>query len=350
MKNDISYKKYKENYYGKIDSLTENELIDAVEYLKGKRTSDEYDEIEDCAVNLVSRLLTMDWGRSIVIEYTKEHRNFFKSEYLSKYFKESIKELLGENISEELLNILNGNKNINDMTEEEIKAIKTEIDEYYRVNKKSEKPNISSRFMSYLYKLDGKGVISYIKNNIDSASLARHILLTSGLNDRSSYYSGRGVNYGDLSDKHLAEIYRKLLVLDYNYASNYVGLVNRMRTLGATEFIDSFIRFGYSGFGYADKNSLSESNISLDGVSGRAAYLVGAISLFESSRRDDDYQLDATEGMKEAFHHRIDLIHRKVSSAEAITEDDFDMFDRMSHGNYRYISYAMRKPGRRRKY
>lgn len=349
MKNDISYKKYKENYYKRIDSLTEKELIDAVEYLKGKRTSDEYDEVEDCAVDLVSRLLTMDWGRSIVIEYTKEHRNFFKSEYLSNYFKESIKEMLSDSISEELMNILNSDKNINDMTEEEIKAIRAEIDEYYKINKKSEKPNISSRFMSYLYKLDGKGVISYIKNNIDSASLARHILLTSGLNDRSSYYSGRGVNYSDLSDKHLAEIYRKLLVLDYNYASNYVGLVNRMRTLGATEFIDSFIGFGYSGFGFMDKNSLSKSNISLDGVSGRAAYLVGAISLYESSRRDDDYQLDATEGMKHAFHHRIDLIHRKASNGEPITEEDFDMFDRMSHGNYRYVSYAM-KPGRRRKY
>lgn len=350
MKNDISYKRYKEDYYRNIDSLTEKELIEAVEYLKGKKTSDEYEEIEDCAVDLVSRLLTMDWGRSIVIDYTKEHRKFIKSEYLSNYFKESIKLMLGDEISEELLNILNSNKNINDMTEDEIKTIKAEIDNYYKVKGKSEKPNISSRFMSYIYKLDGKGIVSYIKNNVDSSTLARQILITSGLNDRSSYYSGRGVNYGDLNDKHLAEIYRKLLVLDYNYASNFVGLVNRMRTLGATEFIDSFIRFGYSGFGFMDKNSLSESNISLDGVSGNAAYIVGAISLYESSRRNEDYQLSSTEDMKLAFHHRIDLMHRKISSGEILTEDDFDMFDKMSHGNYRYYSLGMRKPGIRRRY
>ena len=70
--------------------------------------------------------------------------------------------MLGDTISEKVNEVLNSEKNINDMTEEEIKTIREAIEEYYRINGKSPKSNISSRFMSYIYKLNGKGVASYI--------------------------------------------------------------------------------------------------------------------------------------------------------------------------------------------
>ena len=69
-------------------------MIDIIDYLKGKSTSGEIEEIDDCAVELLSRFLTMDWGRTIVIEYTKEQKKFIKSDYLSNFFKKSIKEML----------------------------------------------------------------------------------------------------------------------------------------------------------------------------------------------------------------------------------------------------------------
>lgn len=36
-------------------------------------------------------------------------------------------------------------------------------------------------------------IISFTKNNVDRRELASHILQTCGLNDRASYYSGRGL-------------------------------------------------------------------------------------------------------------------------------------------------------------
>ena len=92
MENVIDYQEYQDNYKRYFNSLNCEQMIDITEYLKGKSTSDEFEEIDDCAVNLLSRFLTMDWGRSIVVEYTKEQRKFIKSVYLSHFFKQSIKE------------------------------------------------------------------------------------------------------------------------------------------------------------------------------------------------------------------------------------------------------------------
>ena len=139
MENNIDYQDYQENYKRYFNSLNCEQMIDIIEYLKGKSTSDEFEEIDDCAVELLSRFLTMDWGRSIVIEYTKEQKKFIKSDYLSNFFKKSIKEMLGDTIAEEVNKVLNSDKNINDMTEEEIKIIREGIEEYYRINGKSPK-------------------------------------------------------------------------------------------------------------------------------------------------------------------------------------------------------------------
>lgn len=350
MENNIDYQDYQDNYKRYFSSLSCEQMIDIIDYLKGKSTSGEFEEIDDCAVDLLSRFLTMDWGRSIVIEYTKEQKKFIKSTYLSNFFKESIKEMLGDTISEKVNEVLNSEKNINDMTEEEIKTIREAIEEYYRINRKSPKSNISSRFMSYIYKLNGKGVASYIKNNIPPYELAKHMLITSGVNDRASYYSGRGVNYGDLSDKNLAAIYKKLYILDYKYASSFVWLVNNMRTLGATEFIESFLNLGRVGFDTTKYNIVSDKNISLDGLKGEAAYLVGAISFFETSRRNEEYQIDASECMKLAFHRRIDCLHRKAENGEFLTEEELEKLGDITAGNYRYELICMKKTGRRKKY
>lgn len=334
MENTIDFIKYSEEYKTKINSSSPKELESTVESLKGKSTSSEFETIEDCAVDFLSGLLRKNHGRSIVIEYTKGQKEFFKSKYLSDYFKQSIKEMLGESISEELLSLLNSDKNINDMSEEEIKLIRDSIDKFYEINGRSEKPNISSRFMPYLYKLDGKGVIDYIKDHIAPGELARQILLTSGLNPRASYYSGRGVNYGDLSDKNLVSIYKKLLAIDPKYASDFVELVNQMRTLGATEFIETFLNFGYAEFKSNDASMIYDKNISLSGVSGKAAYVIGAISLFESSRRDETYQIDASEGMKEAFNRKVEYIQDKLAKGEEITEQDLEVLDKLQESSF----------------
>lgn len=334
MEDTIEYKDYSKEFKDKLESNSQEELERTVESLKGKSCLSDYETIEDCAVDFVSGLLKKNYGRSIVIEYTKGQKDFFKSKYLSNYFKESIKEMLGETITEELLSLLNSDKDINDMTESEIKLINDSIEMFYETHGPSEKPNIASRFSYYVYKLDGQGIIDYIKNHINPGKLARDILLTSGLNPTSSYYSGRGVNYGDLNDKHLVSIYKKLLVIDPQYASNFVELVNQMKTLGATEFIETFLNFGYTEFRCDDASMIYDNNISLNGVSGKAAYVIGAISFFEASRRDESYQIDATEGMKEAFNRKVEYIQDKLAKGEEVTKQDLDMLDKINETSF----------------
>ena len=96
------------------------ELKDIVEKLKGKILKDEYRTIEDCAVDFVGDLLTRDWGRSIVYIYNKKESDFISSKYLSDYFKDSISQLLDGTKSKEIENILNSDKDINEMSEEDI--------------------------------------------------------------------------------------------------------------------------------------------------------------------------------------------------------------------------------------
>lgn len=334
--NKIDYQIYRE-YERNLSSLNQKQLNDALNTLKGKSTQDEYEELDDCAVSLLSKFLRLDWGRSIVFEYSPSQKKFLHSKELSNYFKESVKELLGDSISKQLESLLSSEKDINDMTEEEIKAIYTEVENYYRVNGKSPKSNISSKLMSYFHKLDGKGVVSYIKNTTHPAELAKEILYTCGLNARSSYYSGRGVNYGDLNDKNLVAIYKKLLKFDPAYARDFVELVNNMRTLGATEFIDSFINFGYSNFSLR-QDVISDENVSLNGVYGDARYVVAAISMFEFGRRNEGYQTSATQDMKDAFNHKIEYIQDKLNTGKELTETDLEYLNSvMQYGNGYYF-------------
>lgn len=332
--NIISMDTYK--YY--ISS--KKELKDVLEKIKGKKIVDENRTIEDCGVNFIKNLLGCDWGRSIVVTYSDAQMDFIKSKYLSNYFKENIKELLNGLMSDEVRNLLDSDKDINQMDEKEIKLLNDTIDEYYNNGGKTKKPNISGYFLTYLYKLDGNGVTSFIKNNIDGESIARHILLTSGLNDRASYYSGRGVMSCDLNTDHLCEIFIKLFRLDSEYAFNFVNMVYDMKTLGATEFINSFIRLGINKFKYQKRNK-EDSNISFDGVEDEARFGVAFGTIMSSMYgKDEDYQIEASKQMKLSFLYKIrntfvsiknELIQTKI---DEILNKDLDWNEYYGWGPY----------------
>jgi len=316
---------------------SEMEFKDIVEKLKGKIVEDEYSTIEDCAVDFVGNLLWRDWGKTIVYTYNKKELDFIKSKYLSDYFKDSISELLSGTMSKEIADILNSDKDINQMSEENIKTIYEAILKYYHINRKSPKPNISSEFLTYLYKLNGDGISLFLKNNIDGENIARQILLTSGLNDRASYYSGRGVMYCDLNEKNLVAIFEKLLKLDISYAVEFVEMVRKMETLGATEFINSFIDFANKGF-KSNTSKTEGSNISLEGVHGEARDAVAFTSIFSTMSRgnDRDYQVRASEEMKHSFISRIRPILIKINPEfKNNYRQNFDSYDQVFN-SYRY--------------
>ena len=311
---EISMDKYNEIVSCLDSNVTENDLIKAHKRLIGKTCKNRYDEIKDCGVKFIYNVLCRDWGRSMVYYYSKGENDFIDSKYLSDYFKTSIKELLGsENISDEVKNAINSNKSFNDMSEEEIKAIYSSIQGFYE--KAKERPtNVASFIMLYLYKLDGKGVTSFIKNNVNKRDLASHILCTCGLNDRASYYSGRGVNHSDLNDGNLVAIFRKLLKLDENYAIEFVEMVKQIKTLGATEFINSFMNFAANGF-KTENLQIDDSNISVDGLYGETRDAAAFVSILTAMSRGNDtyYQKTATEEMKNSFISRIAPILMKIN-------------------------------------
>ena len=107
-----------------------------------------------------------------------------------------------------------------------------------------------------------------------------------------------------------------------------------MKTLGATEFIETFLNFGYTEFRSDDASLIYDKNISLNGVSGKAAYVIGAISFFEASRRDETYQIDASEGMKEAFNIKVEYVQDKLVAGEEITQEDLDALDKINEKSF----------------
>lgn len=309
----------------RIDYMNdEEEFIETHKKLVGNSCKNEYWEIKDCGVNFIKEFLARDWGRSIVYEYSNGAQKFIKSKYLSDYFKTSIKELLAnQKINEELLNILNSEKSINDMSEEEITLIYSTIkDTYAKTDGKI--VNVASQIIPLLYKLDGSGVASFLKNNVSNEKLASQILLTSGLSDRASYYSGRGVKPGDLNENNLVAIFNKLIKIDINYGINFVEMVKEMETLGATEFINSFMNFASNNF-YVNELIIENNNISLDGLYGGTRDAVGYISIIESMNSDNyNYQKMLSNQMKSSFLAKVMPVLQSIDPDYGLQNEDAD--------------------------
>lgn len=298
----ITYDEYNK-IKSKIDSCIEvEELINAHSYLIGK----DCEYYNDCGAEFIESFLNRDWGRSIVYQYNDGAKKFINSKYLSDYFLNSIKKLTSDvELSNKIDSYLENNKVINELNDGEIKELHSAIKEAYRGIRDDKISNVACCFMPYIYKLNGEGILSYIRNNIANNELASNILLTSGLVDRASYYSGRGVNYSDLNENNLVSIFNKLYKIDKNYGINFIKLVNKMKTLGATEFINMFLKFSNNNFD-VEGLEINNSNVSLDGLYGNAMNLVATVSAFSVMyERNEDYQISASNDIKSAFISKI---------------------------------------------
>ena len=290
--NKINYIQVTEEEYRKALEEGKNlrkseDLCEHLNKLLGKKCY-RYSEMLDLGLIFTDNILSRDYGRTIVTDNNEQEYKFIYSQELSDYFKTVISSIIPEQImSEKAKEVLDSDKQINEMDEDEIKAILSSLSDFYKLKESKDQPYISDIFTTYLYKLDGKGVRSYIKNNINGSKLAKHILLTSGLSDRASYYSGRGVRLGDLNHNHLKAIFLKLNKLDTNYGEEFIELVKAMPTLGATEFITSFIEFGNNGFKF-NKKSIEESNVSLEGAYGESRDMIALASIISIMSRGND--------------------------------------------------------------
>jgi hypothetical protein len=90
---------------------------------------------------------------------------------------------------------------------------------------------------------------------------------------RSSYYTGRGVNQGDLNSEFLEMIYQGLKAeVGQEAATNFAKFVHNLKDLTASGFIIAFEQFWYSGC--RDTNVSLSSGVS-NQLSGRGDQLLG---------------------------------------------------------------------------
>lgn len=341
-----NYKEITEERYDELTDINESfvkekELIEIHKELVDTYCDDLWGT-KDCCIRFTSNILSKNLGRSIVYNYPVEIEKFIKSKYLSDYFKSEISRLLyGTKISDSVKNILKSDKHINDMSEEEISQISSAIKEYYENPKHDNDVTAASLLSTYLYKLNGEGVISYIKKNVNSYDLATHILYVSGLNPRASYYSGRGVNIGDLNEKNLEKIFHELLKLDVAYAIEYVKMVMQMETLGATEFINTFFNFANNNF-KAEDLKIDNNNVSLDGAYGVDRDIIAAASIFSLFGRENDPngQKMSSDSMKRSFIYKIRPLLKELSPEllETLEKSDrvSNKYDRVHRHSKKY--------------
>lgn len=116
---------------------------------------------------------------------------------------------------------------------------------------------------------------------------------------------GRGVKECDLNANNLEEIFNKLCVLDKDYALEFVKMVYSMKTLGATEFIESFYLFAMNNFKHFASN-ITDSNISFGNSNDKNRHAI-AVGIIMSSIGSNDMstQIYMTEVIKKNFISQI---------------------------------------------
>ena len=133
---------------------------------------------------------------------------------------------------------------------------------------------------------------------------AREIVRSVGMCDRPEYYSGRGATTSDLDGDKLYAIYQKITQeLGANPADAFVTMVKKLKTLSATNFLNSL--YTLERYDWTENVSFHESDIDVgpDGPGREViAFATLAEALFGSHSRCDD-----TELIKASFLRKVEF-------------------------------------------
>lgn len=315
------YDKLKEKI--RYDAKDINELINIYDYLKDKKAK-YYNGIHENAHLSFLESLLFKTESDRLSGYSEVDEEFLKSEYLSKELKNEIYDRIKNyNCPSDLVNLLNGEKLINDFSKEEIKQIMN----YDIPDDNKEKYNYFCHLINnYLFVLDGTGVVEYIKE-LYKEQLPIVMLRKSNVVTRSSYYSGYGVDYSLLGQRHLFSLYKKFVKYYPDKAEEFEKLVNYIPRLTATEFINNYNEFINNGL---DSNFiLKEGNISIDGVYDQTRDFVGIVSIFsllgepKSVREievEKEFEKRTNDSIKKEFNEMVKEYKKSQDSKEDIKE------------------------------
>lgn len=206
-----------DDYVDNLSKFMENKdlLIDACKKISGKKYTLNNENI-DSELKFITIIMDIDRNRFEPYNYNEETIKFIKSDYVSDFIKKKIR--------------FNNTKHINDMTKEEISLMVSKI---YDIK-------ILHLFKSYIFKLDGDGIISYIKSIFTNEDIIREIFNTSGLNVNRKY------NFSTLNNMYIQSVYKKLSVIDSNYAESFINMLNNLED--KNEFIEKAILLARNDF------------------------------------------------------------------------------------------------------
>ncbi len=242
-----------EEFYALVDStiyLPCDRIIKLHKSLIGKKHKTT-DGIEDYGRNFMFKLLNIDYGYMFPKQLSKDLEEFFNSEHTSNYFKNLIQTEF-EQFSVPVPKAVTSNKSISDFTEEDFEEIASTYAKIGSTNK----------IFALLFRLNSEGARNYLVNKADPEKVIHRIVLTSGLNDRPEFYSGRGAKMSDLNGNHLISIYNKLYKLDPQRALNMAQMTIDMDSLGATEFLESLYSLAENDYDLS-KTKISTNNFSV---------------------------------------------------------------------------------------
>ena len=254
--------------------------------------------------------------------FSEIDEEFIKSSFLSSEFKEEIYLTLKDyDCPDELKELLNGDKDFNDFTKEEIELIMN-----FNVPEDNREWHEHHLYLidDYLFVLDGVGVVQYIKEKYGD-TLPIEMLTRSNVSSSAFYYSGYGVDYSILGEGHLFSLYRKFVEYYPDKVEEFISLVNSIDLITPTEFVNNYMIFVRNGLN--SNFMLKKGNISIEGLDGNKRDALGPISMFSlfDSRESKDAEYsrklekDHSDRIKKDFEKMVNDYNESIGSAMVLT-------------------------------
>ncbi len=306
------------------------DIIDVYEYLKDKRTEEkhwngEVEQLDNLHLKLLSEILFRTES-TYADGFSEFEEEFLKSEYLSDQLKIEISGML-KNRSQELTELVNSDKNISDFSKEELKRIIDLLESIGNSLEDNEKwfyGSFCRVFREYLFELDGKGPVEYIKEKYGD-ELPVLMLKRSNVSEHASYYSGYGVSNGMLGDKHLFSLYKKFVKFYPDDADSFVKFVMSLSNLAPTEFVTNYLSFVSNGL--SGKYEKRKGGFSFEGVYGGSKIIIGVASIASSVEKTKNTAIDmlceeiGNKEIKRGFKKKIEDYKKRQEAEKASNSD-----------------------------